>query len=296
MEINRSNLTALFQGYQLLFQQAFMDTPTLMDKLAMTVPSKTSQEVYPWLGQTTRFREWVGDRVIQNLTTHDFVIKNKSYEDSVGVDRDAIEDDTYGVYSPIVQQLGQDARQHPDLLVFSTLAAGFTNPCYDGQYFFDTDHPVGLIGNQHSVSNFQGGSGTPWFLIDNTRYIKPVIFQKRRDYQLVAMDRLDDEGVFSRKEFRYGVDARCNTGYGLWQLAFGSKEDLDTDSYADIRAQMMAQKNDNGLPLNIRPSILVVPPSLEKAALEVLKAERLANGASNVYLNTADVLVAPWLA
>ena len=35
-----------------------------------------------------------------------------------------------------------------------------------------------------------------------------------------------------KKEFIYGVDARCNAGYGLWQLAFGSTGEADMPAKA----------------------------------------------------------------
>jgi phage major head subunit gpT-like protein len=38
-----------------------------------------------------------------------------------------------------------------------------------------------------------------------------------------------------------------------------------------------------------------VPPSLEQQALETVKQARGTNGADNVYLNTAEVMVCPWL-
>ena len=63
--------------------------------------------------------------------------------------------------------------------------------------------------------------------------IKPVIFQRRRDYDLRRMDTRDDEHVFMRDAYRYGVDARVNAGYGLWQLAYGSKQTLNADNYKD---------------------------------------------------------------
>ena len=61
-----------------------------------------------------------------------------------------------------------------------------------------------------------------WFLLCTKRPVKPFIFQSRRKPQLVAKDRPNDDNVFWEKEFVYGVDARCNAGYGLWQLAYGS--------------------------------------------------------------------------
>ena len=294
--VNQANIRAVFQGFKVVFDQAFKGTTPTWDKVAMLQPSTGSEEVYPWLGATTRFREWLGDRVIQNLKTYDWTVKNKSFENTVGVGRDQIEDDKYGVFSPLMAQMGQDAAEHPDQLVYALFAAGFTTLCYDGQYFFDTDHPVlDANGNAVSVSNHGGGAGTAWYLIDDTRVIKPLIFQKRKDYQFVAMDAPTDEAVFSRKEFRYGVDARVNAAYGLWQLAYASKQTLDATNYGAARAAMMSMQGDNGRPLGLRPQLLVVPPSLEKAAFDVVQAERLANGADNAYYKTARVLVSPWL-
>ncbi len=297
MIINRTNLSALFTGFKVVFTEAFQAAQSQFDRVAMTVPSSTSKETYAWLGTVTRFREWLGDRVIQNLATHDFTIKNRSFENTVGVDRDDIEDDAIGIYRPILAQLGQDAKTHPDELVFSLLAAGFDSACYDGQYFFDADHPVlDEHGAIQSASNVQAGAATPWFLLDTTKAIKPFIFQKRKDYKFVAMDQETDEAVFSRKQFRYGVDARCNVGYGLWQLAFGSKAALDETNFSAARAAMMSLKGDNGKPLAVRPNLLVVPPSLETAAKKLVMAENTANGATNILKGAADVLVCPWLA
>lgn len=61
-----------------------------------------------------------------------------------------------------------------------------------------------------------------WFLLCTKRPVKPFIFQNRRKPQLVAKDSPNDDNVFWQKEFVYGVDMRCNTGFGLWQLAYGS--------------------------------------------------------------------------
>jgi len=294
--INRASLNAMFTGFNTAFNDAFAAAPSDWGQVAMEVPSQQSQEQYAWLGSTTRFREWMGDRVIQNLKSHDFTIKNKSYENTVGVDRDHIEDDTFGVYRPMFAQLGQDAKNHPDELVFALMAAGFSSLCYDGQFFFDTDHPVVQAdGSAASVSNFGGGAGTAWYLLDASKMVKPFIFQKRRDYKLVKMDQDNDEAVFSQKQFRYGVDARCNVGYGLWQLAYASKQTLDATSYGAARAALMGMKGDSGKPLGVRPSLLVVPPSLEATGLQILQAEKNANGADNIYRNTAKLLVTPWL-
>ncbi|HFL2757599.1 TPA: Mu-like prophage major head subunit gpT family protein [Pseudomonas aeruginosa] len=297
MIINQQNLRNLFIGYRAAFQNAFAGVQPDFNQFVLTVTSGNASEQYGWLGNSTAFREWLGDRVIQNLGVHDYTIKNKTFENTVGVPRENIEDDSYGLFTPLMGQLGQDSAMHPAELVYALLSGGFTQTCYDGQYFFDTDHPVtSAAGNEVSVSNFQGGSGTPWFLLDTTRIMKPLILQKRKDYNFVTMDAEKDENVFMRKEYVYGVDARLNAGFGLWQLAYSSREALDASSFNDVYAAMQSLRGDKGKRLGIRPKLLVVPPSLRSQALEVVKAERNAAGATNINRDVVDVLVTPWLA
>ncbi|PRW18785.1 mu-like prophage major head subunit gpT family protein [Pseudomonas aeruginosa] len=101
--------------------------------------------------------------------------------------------------------------------------------------------------------------------------MKPLILQKRKDYNFVTMDAEKDENVFMRKEYVYGVDARLNAGFGLWQLAYSSREALDASSFNDVYAAMQSLRGDKGKRLGIRPKLLVVPPSLRSQALEVVK-------------------------
>lgn len=61
-----------------------------------------------------------------------------------------------------------------------------------------------------------------WYLLDTSRPLKPLILQKTKEIKFTAMDKVDDESVFMRKAFRYGIDSQDNAGYGLWQLAYKS--------------------------------------------------------------------------
>ncbi|WP_454908390.1 Mu-like prophage major head subunit gpT family protein [Variovorax gossypii] len=296
MLINAANLTILRQAFNAAFKNGFKTVTPHWSRIATPVPSTTGEEKYGWLGKTTKFREWIGDRQYQNLKVHDYAIKNKTFENTVTVPRDDIDDDTYGVYNMPMQLLGEDAALHPDELVFKLLAQGETTKCYDGQFFFDTDHPVGLEGQVQSVSNHGGGSGTGWYLLNVGKLLKPVILQQRRAYAFKALTSPDDPNVFDKNEFVYGADGRSNVGFGLWHTAFMSKQTLDATGYAAARTAMFGFKFDNGQPVNQGGKfLLVVPPALENAALNVVTAERLANGADNVYRNTAEVMVCPWL-
>ncbi|MBI2769997.1 MAG: Mu-like prophage major head subunit gpT family protein [Burkholderiales bacterium] len=296
MVINSANLRTMFTAFNAAFKSALGTAQPMWSQIATLVPSTTGTEEYGWLGMNTKFREWLGERQYQNLKTHGYSIKNKKFENTVAVPRDNIEDDSYGIFSPMMAQMGQDAALHPDSLIFTALLAGFSTPCFDGQYFIDTDHPVGQQGAEVSVSNFGGGSGAAWFLLDTTKVIKPMILQKRRDYNFVALTSLEDENVFKRDEFVFGSDARLNVGYGLWQMAYGSKQAIDIDVYTTAYTAMVGFKADNGNPLNVKPNIFLVGPSNWKKALECVTVERLANGADNPMKNTTTVVLCPWLA
>lgn len=298
MIINQNALRSLYIGYSALFASAFAGVQPMYASVATIVPSTTAENEYGWLGQMPRFREWIGDRHINSIATHGYSIKNRPFEQTVGVDRDHIEDDNVGVYNPLFSELGRSAATFPDELVFPFLKAGFTNLCYDGQNFFDTDHPVTDENDAvQSVSNSGGGSGTPWFLLDTTRAIKPIIFQSRKPFdKLIRKDQDSDDNVFNRKQFIYGTDGRCNVGYGFWQMGYGSKQTLDADAYAAARAAMMSFKGDRGRPLGITPNLLVVPPSLEGAGRKILQSQLVNGGESNPWANTATLMVVPWLA
>jgi phage major head subunit gpT-like protein len=291
MIINQAALSGIYKTFSTIFNQALEIAKSQVDLVAMRVPSTGRSVDYKWLGTFPNMREWLGDRVIKDLSGFHYELLNKSYESTIEVDRDDIEDDQIGVYTPMIQGLAQAARIHPDILAFALLAAGFSTKCFDGQYFFDTDHEVAGA----SVSNTGGGSGTGWYLMDLSRPIKPIILQMRKTPQFVAMDKPDDENAFMRKKYRYGVDDRKNVGYGLWQLAYGSKQTLDATAYSAARAAMMSFTNDEGAPLGIMPTHLIVPPTLESAGRTVLEAEKNANGSSNVWYHTAQLVVVPWL-
>jgi len=292
MLLNSGNLTVLYRGFNTAFRTGFGQAKPDHEVFTLTVPSSTAEEQYGWLGQWPSLREWVGERVLRSIAEHGYSIRNKKYEATVEVPRDAIEDDQYGVYAPMFSEMGRAAASHPAELVYALLKGGFEATCYDGQYFFDTDHPAA----GKSVSNDGGGSGTPWFLLDCSRMIKPMIFQRRRDYDLRRMDRLEDEHVFTTDNFRYGVDARVSAGYGLWQLAYGSKQTLNATNYEAAREALLGMKGDAGRPLGIMPTHLVVPPSLDAEAREILISERNANGATNKWRGTAELICSPWLA
>ena len=299
MDINAQTLQSAYVGFNAAFQRGLKEATSLYGRVATTVPSATRENEYGWLGKFPRFREWVGDRHINSLAKHGYTLRNRSFELTVEVDKDDFHDDNLGIYAPMFQQLGMSAGTFPDELVWPLLKGGFETACYDGQYYFDTDHPVlDANGNEYSVANTDGGAGTPWFLLDVTQALKPIIYQEREAFgrKIVRKDRDEDDNTFMRKQFLYGLDGRANVGYGFWQMAWGSKQTLNAANYETARSALMSMKGDFGKPLAINPNLLVVPPNLEGAARKILKNALAAGGETNEWANTADVMVVSWLA
>lgn len=298
MKINSGNLKTLGIGFQARFQGGLGQAEAQAELVSTVVPSSTGKEEYGWLGKVPNVREWLGDRVVNNATKSDYSIKNRDFELTMAVDRNDIEDDNLGIYGPLFEEMGRSSGAFPSQLVFGLLKNGFTTPCYDGQYFFDTDHPVlGEDGvSVASVSNFGGGAGTAWYLMDLSRALKPIILQKRKDFQFVPLDNPDDSNVFHKKQFVYGVDARMNVGFGFWQFAYASKQALDVANYAAAYAALEGLKGDMGRPLGIRPTHLVVPPALREQAQRILVNATDAAGAANPWVGTAKPEVVSWLA
>lgn len=291
MIVTAAALSALNTGFKNDFNTGLTSIKPIWDKVATRVPSTRSSNTYGWLGAWPGLREWIGDRVVKSLSESSYQITNKDYESTVGVPRNAIEDDEFGIYGPMMASMAQVAAEHPDTLVFGLLKAGFTTPCYDGQNFFDDEHPVGKT----KVSNMQAGASEGWYLLDTRRSLKPLIFQERKKPEFVPMTALTDEAVFTAKEFRYGVDTRCAAGFGFWQLAFGSKAELTAENYEAAFEAMTSQRNEEGGVLNVRPTVIVVGPGNRARAKKLFDTMLVGGGDTNTLYKDVEIIEAPWV-
>jgi phage major head subunit gpT-like protein len=296
-------LAALFAGYRAEYQKALeaAKQSTSWSKVATLVPSTSSGNLYPWLGQFPTLREWIGARVLKNMAAKGYSIENKLFEATVGIKKTQVEDDQAGVFLPMFAEMGRAAAYHPESLVYELLLAGLTTECYDGQNFFDTEHPVyaeadgsGAVTNVSNLDVPGANPGPLWFLLDTSRAIKPIIFQERTKPELTSKtDPNNSDHVFNHDEYLHGVRYRCNAGFGFWQMAYASRQVLNGDNYGKARAAMQGFKADGGRPLKIKPTLLVVPPQLEAAGRKLLAKDE--NG-GNEWAGTAELFVCDELA
>lgn len=292
MQLNAASLLAINVAINTSFNTTLTGVEGTHERVAMTVNSTTAANTYPKLDDLPGMREWFGDRVIHRLDTNAFTLLNRKFENTIAIPVDAIEDDQFGIYTNLASDFGMTAGELPDELVWEQLEKGFDTSHFDGQFFFDTDHPVeDKNGDEQSVSNFQGGAGDAWYLMDTRRVIKPIIFQNRTPATITPKTSLTDDNVFHQDEFQWGAKRRCAAGFGAWQLCYASKQPLTAANYAAARAAMIAMRGHRGRKVNIKPDLLVVNAANEGAGREILLSERDTNGATNKWRNTADLHV-----
>ena len=295
--ITPAALTALQTAFNAAFKMGMGATKPTWPLIAMQINSTTKTETYGWLKELPGMREWVGQRVINNLESQGASLTNKNYEHTVGVDRNDILDDQLGIYTNALQMQGETVGLHPNELVWGLLPTGFATNGFDGQYFFDTDH-VGYTaaGAEISWSNTGGGSGSPWVLADLSRsFMKPLIFQERQKAEFVSLTDPTGRNVFMERQFLYGADARYVAGFGFHQLAYGSKATLDATTFAAGRLAMETQRRPDGSPLPVKPTHLITGPTNRSAAEALLTVQYLAGGANNPYYKAVELVIDPSL-
>jgi phage major head subunit gpT-like protein len=111
---------------------------------------------------------------------------------------------------------GYSAKQLPDEIVSDLKNNAFTNKCYDGQYYYDTDHPVGEAKTSTSnkgtaalsaasvalakasygaartaIMSYTDDEGRPLGLIPNVLEVPPALEEIGR--MLLTYDKLEDD-------------------------------------------------------------------------------------------------------
>ncbi|WP_439471334.1 Mu-like prophage major head subunit gpT family protein [Brevundimonas sp.] len=289
MLITRTNLEALRTGFKSDFQRGIALAAPVADPLTSEVTSSTRVETYGFLGDLPIFRKWVGEKRIKSIEEKSYQLINDDFEATLGIHKHKIDDDNLGLYGPIVQGWGQDAGQLKDSLAFTALDQGHVRPCYDGQNYFDDEHPT--FGGV--ASNISGdGSNAAWYLVDLSKPLKPVLYQKRKAPTFAMVTDPEDSHVFKTGEFLMGSEARGGAGYTLWQLAHRCTGALNAANYQAAQAAMAALKNDEGEPLGLKATHVVYGASNEAAAKTLFKAQNLAGGASNIHFNAVELIEA----
>lgn len=161
MQITAANLQALRVTFSRVFQGAYDVAPNWFTETATTLPSAARLNTYGWMNNLPAMREWVGERVVNNIAEVNYTLFNKDFELTYGVKRNDLEDDqnTLGIYNMVFEDLGKQAKKHPDQLLAAMLANGQNLACFDGQPFFSTSHQVNVYDASLSTYTNYSSSG-----------------------------------------------------------------------------------------------------------------------------------------
>lgn len=299
--LNQAQIDALNTTLRARFNAGLAATEEDWRQIAGYMSSSNASNTYEWLSQFPAFKEWVGSRTHKVAKETAYTVANRKFEATLDIPVEKIEDDNYGMYGDLAEGQGRSVIDLKNDLMFGAVAGGFSSVCYDGQFFFDTDHPVYLnedgTGVAATVSNMQGGTGEPWVLLCTKRAPKPFYLQERIKPQFQAKtNAANSDGVFENDVFSYGGRWRGEAVYGFWQLAFGSKAALDDANFTAAFKAMMKFKGDGNRKLGIVADTLVVGPDNMAAAETLIKAINKAGGESNTNYGKVKLVVSPWMA
>jgi phage major head subunit gpT-like protein len=110
--------------------------------------SDQASEQYAFLGQSPTMREWIAGRQAKGLASQALVIVNKHYEATLEVQKKDVRRDKTAQITARVQDFADRSQTHWASLLSTLLLNGASTVCYDGQYYFDTDHSEGSSGSQ----------------------------------------------------------------------------------------------------------------------------------------------------
>lgn len=147
--------TTVTTRYAQVFNQA--DAEVVYRRLVTELPVAGRRLEFPYGILTGRMREWLGDRIVNQIQTGNWSQTVRDYEYTLGIKRRDIDDDLIGLYKPVIDQIGMIAAREPDQLLADVLIAGesASQPCYDGKALFATDHPVNPADGSGSFSNLR---------------------------------------------------------------------------------------------------------------------------------------------
>lgn len=153
MDLNRTNMDALFATHRVAFRDGHARGRQLpaelqaemikFAELAMVVPSTGASCLHGWLNQMPGYRRWVGDRQKRNVESGKLEVVNADFEATVVIGRNDILDDQYGLYTPMIEDLGAEGSDEALWLDISVDALLANGKWADNAAFFGTTRKYG---------------------------------------------------------------------------------------------------------------------------------------------------------
>jgi phage major head subunit gpT-like protein len=131
--------------YKRLEQKSGMDW---IEAISNYFTSDQESETYKWLGQSPVMREWVGGRQAKGFLTNGLTIENKHFEGTLEINVKDLRRDKTSQIKVRINEFADRTNAHWAQILSKLINNAESTVCYDGQYFFDTDHAEGKSGTQ----------------------------------------------------------------------------------------------------------------------------------------------------
>ena len=158
-------------------------------EIATQIDTTLPTQEYSHLGQGGVMTEFIDRLERQGFNEYDFSATDKTYNAPISIPRRWLEDDQYGLIRKRIESLSMAPVRHWNKIAYEGLALGFTSLCYDGQYFFDTDHNESgsnqsnkgtaalsdgaLEDAEEAMLNFTDDKGEPLDIVPDTLVVGP---------------------------------------------------------------------------------------------------------------------------
>lgn len=240
-DINRATIETIERRFEGIWTSAF-NAPVSNDFIALATQYSSigASNDYGFLEQLGGWREWVGGRRFDDLKSNSFNVKNRTFEDSITMPRETIEDDAVGLYDPLVAQMGEGYQQLVVELLMDQLINNYN--AYDGNPLFDTDRTYGsnTINNATSAVFSSTTFETAMIAMQSYKFhgdsdvigvskpglVSPNLLIVGPNYQKTAWDVLVNQFIASSNATVQNYNSTRGVGYIVSPWLTGSYADL----------------------------------------------------------------------
>lgn len=138
----------------MFFERLMQDTGSWVDAISTPVyTSDQDSEDYVWIGQVPQMSAKKGDKQFDQLRAEKWTVNNVEYQGGITIPLKHVLYDKTDQVMGRVGELADRTNAHWLTLAAPLILNGESTACYDGQYYYDTDHSEGDSGAQSNDIN-----------------------------------------------------------------------------------------------------------------------------------------------
>jgi phage major head subunit gpT-like protein len=132
-----------------MIRSAWDSAPTPYAAYTTTVPTESETFEDGWIGRMPKYREWLGPRVVHGPGPQTYQVTVQNWENTYGIDEFTFDDTKFGIYYPMIGDLGLQGRRQPgfvirDMLENTGSQTGGRQNGLDGLTYFNTAHLINI--------------------------------------------------------------------------------------------------------------------------------------------------------